>query len=123
VSEPEPPAWTIYAREPERVVAGSGSGADLEGWRHTEPTPWVLGLIVSAFGVAFGAMLMLGLYALIGSFARWAGLVAVFIVGPAIGWTLWDFRFRPVWRWIVWGSLTGLLAGIGSAVALFALGR
>lgn len=123
---PQPPpsgSWRMYVPEPARVVVGSSPDADLEAWRHSEPTPWALGVTVAAVSVAFCAMMLVGIYGLLGGLARWAGLVAVFVLAPALGWTLWEFRYRPVWRWIVWGALTGLLAGVGSAIALFALGH
>lgn len=123
MSDVDPPPWTVYVPESERVVAGSDTRADGLRWRYAEPTPWVLGIIVSAVTVVFGAALLVGVYSLLGSFTRWAGLIGALVVGPAICWALWEYRFRPVWRWIVWGALTGLLAGVGSSIALFALGR
>lgn len=115
------PAWTMYIPEPQRVIAGSADGADLESWRRHEPTPWTLGLLVSAVAVAFCSLVTVGVYSLAESLAHGVGLVAIFVLAPASAWTLWDFRFRPVWRWIVWGALTGLLAGVGSGIALFAM--
>ncbi|MGC4935692.1 DUF2537 domain-containing protein [Gordonia sp. DT30] len=117
------PAWTLYVPESERVIAGSGSGVDLERWRHHEPTPWSLGLLVSAIVMAFCALVTVGVYSLAESLARGVGLLAVVVLASASAWTLWILRFRPVWRWIVWGALSGLLAGVGSAIALFALGQ
>ncbi|MEE4025624.1 DUF2537 domain-containing protein [Gordonia sp. PKS22-38] len=88
-----------------------------------EPTPWVLGLFVTVFHALFATLLLVGVYDLIGGFVTWLGLLAVLVVAGGLGWTLWDLRDRPVWRWIVWGALIGLLAGLGSSVALMALGR
>ncbi|MGW0037726.1 DUF2537 domain-containing protein [Gordonia sp. NPDC003376] len=115
--------WEIYVPQAERVVVGSTPLGDLERWRHAEPTPWSLGVLVTAVSVMFCALTLVGVYTLIGGIVRWAGLVSVLVVALAGSWTLWEFRFRPVWRWPVWGSLTGLLAGLGSAIALFALGQ
>ena len=78
--------------------------------------------MVAAIAVAFFSATTVGIYTLIGGINTWFGLVAVFVLATGLGWTLWDFRFRPVWRWIVWGSLTGLIAGVGSSVALSVLG-
>lgn len=89
----------------------------------SEPTPWVLGLIVTAAFALFATMLLVGVYELIGGLQRWLGVAAVAVVCIGLGWTLWDLRERPVWRWIVWGMLIGLLSGAGSSVALLALGR
>ncbi|MYR06603.1 DUF2537 domain-containing protein [Gordonia sp. SID5947] len=88
-----------------------------------EPTPWVLGLMVSAVCALFATCLLVGVYELIGGVWSWLGLAAVVVVTVGLGWTLWDLRERPVWRWIVWGSVIGLLAGFGSSVALLAMGR
>ncbi|GAA3723519.1 DUF2537 domain-containing protein [Gordonia hankookensis] len=88
-----------------------------------EPTPWVLGLLVSAICALFATCLLVGVYELIGGVLSWLGLAAVVVVTGGLGWTLWDLRERPVWRWIVWGSIIGLLAGFGSTVALLAMGR
>ncbi|GAA1481318.1 DUF2537 domain-containing protein [Gordonia sinesedis] len=89
----------------------------------TEPTPWALGLIVTCASALFAAFLLIGVYGLIGGIKPWLGVLAVVIVAGGIGWTLWDLRDRPVWRWLVWGALVGFLAGIGSSIALLALGR
>ncbi|MAU83950.1 MULTISPECIES: DUF2537 domain-containing protein [Gordonia] len=88
-----------------------------------EPTPWVLGLLVTLISAVFATLLLVGVYELIGSLVTWLGLAAVLVVALGMGWTLWDLRERPVWRWIVWGALIGLLAGLGSSIVLLALGR
>lgn len=88
-----------------------------------EPTPWALGLIVAVASSVFAALLLIGVYGLIGGIRPWLGVLAVFVVAGGIGWTLWDLRDRPVWRWLVWGAMIGFLAGVGSAVALAILGR
>ncbi|MFW0795812.1 DUF2537 domain-containing protein [Gordonia sp. CPCC 205515] len=88
-----------------------------------EPTPWVLGLFVTAVCALFWTFVLVGVYQLIGAAISWLGVLAVAVVCVGLGWTLWDLRDRPVWRWIVWGSVIGLLAGLGSAIALCALGR
>ncbi|MFW0785416.1 DUF2537 domain-containing protein [Gordonia sp. CPCC 206044] len=96
--------------------------ADTDG-HTTEPTPWGLGLIVTTSAALFATFLLVGVYELIGGVLSWLGLIAVLVVCVGLGWTLWDLRERPVWRWVVWGAVIGLLAGFGSSVALFALGR
>lgn len=88
-----------------------------------EPTPWILGITVTAVFAVFTTLIVVGVYSLIGSIARFLGVAAVVVVCAGLGWTLWDLRDRPVWRWIVWGSMIGLLAGFGSSMALLALGR
>lgn len=88
-----------------------------------EPTPWALGLFVTAACALFWTFVLVGVYELIGAALAWLGVLAVAVVCLGLGWTLWDLRDRPVWRWIVWGSVIGLLAGLGSSIALSALGR
>ncbi|MGV9710940.1 DUF2537 domain-containing protein [Gordonia sp. NPDC003424] len=88
-----------------------------------EPTPWALGLFVTAVFALFWTFVLVGVYELIGGVEHWLGVIAAAVVCIGLGWTLWDLRDRPVWRWIVWGSVIGLLAGLGSSIALLALGR
>ena len=88
-----------------------------------EPTPWGYGAIVPVICAVFATLVLLGLYELIAGAQRWLGVLAVVVVAGGLGWTLWELRVRPVWRWIVWGLLLGMLAGFASSVALFAMGR
>ncbi|WP_279105153.1 DUF2537 domain-containing protein, partial [Gordonia paraffinivorans] len=85
--------------------------------------PWGLGSIVAVICALFGAFVLVGIYELIGNIQRFLGLAAVVVVAGGLGWTLWEFRHRRVWRWIVWGLLTGFLAGVASSVALLVIGR
>ncbi|WP_439031966.1 DUF2537 domain-containing protein [Gordonia terrae] len=88
-----------------------------------EPTPWVLGIVVGVVCALFAAFVLVGVYFLIGGVLRFLGIAAVLVVAGGLGWTLWEFRMRPVWRWVVWGLLIGFLAGVSSSIALLALGR
>nr|WP_064571272.1 DUF2537 domain-containing protein [Gordonia sp. LAM0048] len=88
-----------------------------------ESTPWALGIIVGVFSALFAAFVLVGVYQLIGGIFRFLGIAAVLVVAGGLGWTLWEFRARPVWRWVVWGLLLGFLAGVASSIALLALGR
>ncbi|MCR8898539.1 MULTISPECIES: DUF2537 domain-containing protein [Gordonia] len=90
---------------------------------HTEPTPWALGIVVSAVCALFGAFVLVGIYELIGGILKFLGIAAVLVVAGGLGWTLWEFRYRLVWRWIVWGLLIGFLAGVTSSIALLIMGR
>lgn len=98
------------------------------GYGTGEPTPWVTGLFVATTCALYCSLLLVGLSTLVAdilpwSAARWIGVVVTMLVACGLGWTLWAVRDRPVWRWIVWGSLIGFLAGVGSSVALAALNR
>jgi VIT1/CCC1 family predicted Fe2+/Mn2+ transporter len=108
---------------PRRLSAAALASSAADDDRVVEPTPWGLGIIVTIACALFATFLLVGVYELIGGLVPWLGVAAVVVVTVGLGWTLWDLRDRPVWRWIVWGSLIGLLAGSGSAVALLALGR
>ncbi|MXP22691.1 DUF2537 domain-containing protein [Gordonia sp. HNM0687] len=105
------------------LVRGPSADERAVGGPVDEPTPWALGLLVTLVSAVFATLLLVGVYELIGSLVTWLGLAAVFVVSIGLGWTLWDLRDRPVWRWIVWGALIGLLAGLGSSIVLLALGR
>ncbi|CAM2932917.1 DUF2537 domain-containing protein [Prescottella defluvii] len=81
------------------------------------PTPWGTGLLVSAFAalvtlvgvVAFGTSLA-HIHVLL---ALGFNLVAVGGAAP----TVWRWRHRPVWRWVVYGLAAGVV--IGWAALLF----
>lgn len=100
-----------------------GFAAGYPGRSVDEPTPWGLGLVITAASALFATLLLLGVYELIGGVAAWLGVASAGIVCIGLGWTLWELRERPVWRWIVWGFAVGLLAGFGSSIALCVLGR
>lgn len=109
---------------PESVVT---LGDDASGWivddpTAGEPTPWGLGLLVTVACAAFAACVLVGVDQLLGRIVWWLGPIAAAIVAMGVGWPLWDLRERPVWRWIAWGTYIGLLAGVGSAISLHAIG-
>ena len=89
-----------------------------------EPTPWASGLFVATTCAIYCSLLLVGLYTLVADItpwsvaARWIGVAVAVLVAGGLGWTLWPLRDRPVWRWIVWGSMIGFLAGVGSSIAL-----
>lgn len=86
-----------------------------------EPTPWVLGLIVAACAAAASAFVLTGIYALLDRIHPAVGILTVLLVAGGLGWTGWELRDRPVWRWLVWGGLLGLTAGVLASVSLVIL--
>ncbi|WP_245549777.1 DUF2537 domain-containing protein [Gordonia effusa] len=83
-----------------------------------EPTPWVLGLTVAAIMLIFSTGVLVGIFELIDSFSELAAVASVAIVAVGLASTLWELRVKAVWRWIAWGTLLGLLAGLSSAAVL-----
>lgn len=76
-----------------------------------EVTPWVSGLLVSAFAAAFT---LVGVVAFGSALATIHPLLAVgfnlVVVGGAAP-TVWRWRYVPVWRWVVYGVTAGVVTG------------
>ncbi|RVW00823.1 DUF2537 domain-containing protein [Rhodococcus xishaensis] len=76
-----------------------------------EPPPWATGLLVSAFAAIFT---LVGVVAFGVALAKIHPLIAVgfnlVVVGGAAP-TLWRWRHVPVWRWVVYGVIVGVVFG------------
>jgi hypothetical protein len=86
-----------------------------------EPTPWLTGLIVSAF---IAAVVVVAMLALASTLARetssWVALGASVVVTAGIAPSLWLIRRTPILRWAAYGAAGGvLIAWIGVLVIAF----
>ncbi|WP_086662665.1 DUF2537 domain-containing protein [Lentzea kentuckyensis] len=80
-----------------------------------EPTPWGTGLTVSAITAAIVTVTVVSLSLGLGETSRWLALVANVLVVGGLAPSVWLGRRVPVWRWVAYGVVTGVL------VAWFAL--
>ena len=87
-------------------------------WMRGAETPWGTGLTVSAFvaAVTAGAIVVLsvGLTRVNPLLAVGLNLVAVGGLAP----TVWGWRARPVWRWVVLGAGVGVVIGWLTLIAM-----
>lgn len=75
------------------------------------PTPWATGLLVSAFSATVTLVAIVAFGTTLGHIhpllAVGFNLVAVGGAAP----TVWRWRTLPVWRWVVYGVVAGVVSG------------
>jgi Protein of unknown function (DUF2537) len=76
----------------------------------TEPTPWGTGLAVSFITAAIVTVTVVSLSLGLGETSRWLALVANVLVVGGLAPSVWLGRNVPVWRWVAYGVVTGVLA-------------
>ncbi|GHH55117.1 DUF2537 domain-containing protein [Lentzea cavernae] len=74
-----------------------------------EPTPWGTGLTVSVITAAIVAVTVVSLSLGLGETSRWLALVANVLVVGGLAPSVWLGRKVPVWRWVAYGVVTGVL--------------
>ena len=74
-----------------------------------EPTPWGTGLTVSAITAAIVTVTVVSLSLGLGETSRWLALVANVLVVGGLAPSVWLGRRVPVWRWVAYGVVTGVL--------------
>ncbi|NGY59304.1 DUF2537 domain-containing protein [Lentzea sp. NEAU-D13] len=74
-----------------------------------EPTPWGTGLTVSGITAAIVAVTVVSLSLGLGETSRWLALVANILVVGGLAPSVWLGRKVPVWRWVAYGVVTGVL--------------
>jgi hypothetical protein len=95
--EPAKPTRTTTTTEPEPE-------------RHEpEPTPWGTGLTVSFITAAIVTVTVVSLSLGLGETSRWLALVANVLVVGGLAPSVWLGRRVPVWRWVAYGVVTGVL--------------
>ncbi|MCR3747655.1 DUF2537 domain-containing protein [Lentzea californiensis] len=94
VEAPEVPFEAAFTAEPEA---------------EPEPTPWGTGLTVSAITAAIVTVTVVSLSLGLGETSRWLALVANVLVVGGLAPSVWLGRSVPVWRWVAYGVVTGVL--------------
>ncbi|MFD5831549.1 DUF2537 domain-containing protein [Lentzea sp. NPDC060358] len=74
-----------------------------------EPTPWGTGLTVSFITAAIVTVTVVSLSLGLGETSRWLALVANVLVVGGLAPSVWLGRNVPVWRWVAYGVVTGVL--------------
>ncbi|WP_053731795.1 DUF2537 domain-containing protein [Nocardia sp. NRRL S-836] len=74
-----------------------------------EPTPWGTGLTVSFITAAIVTVTVVSLSLGLGETSRWLALVANVLVVGGLAPSVWLGRKVPVWRWVSYGVVTGVL--------------
>ncbi|MFE2750837.1 DUF2537 domain-containing protein [Actinosynnema sp. NPDC059335] len=98
--------------EAEDVGEGVEEGAEPEGDREEprEPTPWGTGLTVSFIVAAVVTFTVYTLSVGLGETSQWLALLANVLVVGGITPSVWLARNVPVWRWVAYGVVAGVLA-------------
>ncbi|MGM1064571.1 DUF2537 domain-containing protein [Saccharothrix sp. Mg75] len=90
---------------------GSGSGTDEpSAGEQPEPTPWATGLTVSLITAAIVTFTVFTLSVGLGETSQWLALLANVLVVGGISPSVWLARRVPVWRWMAYGVVAGVLA-------------
>jgi len=74
-----------------------------------EPTPWGTGLTVSFITAAIVTVTVVSLSLGLGETSHWLALVANVLVVGGLAPSVWLGRRVPVWRWVAYGVVTGVL--------------
>ncbi|WP_330271268.1 DUF2537 domain-containing protein [Lentzea sp. NBC_00516] len=81
----------------------------VEDEQEPEPTPWGTGLTVSVITAAIVTVTVVSLSLGLGETSRWLALVANVLVVGGLAPSVWLGRSVPVWRWVAYGVVTGVL--------------
>ncbi|SDH00999.1 Protein of unknown function [Lentzea fradiae] len=74
-----------------------------------EPTPWGTGLTVTFITAAIVTVTVVSLSLGLGETSRWLALVANVLVVGGLAPSVWLGRNVPVWRWVAYGVVAGVL--------------
>ncbi|ANZ36584.1 hypothetical protein BBK82_11425 [Lentzea guizhouensis] len=91
--------------EVERAAVQTVVGEEQE----VEPTPWGTGLTVSFITAAIVTVTVVSLSLGLGETSRWLALIANVLVVGGLAPSVWLGRKVPVWRWVSYGVVTGVL--------------
>lgn len=98
VDAPEAPAKAAKTAQVQTVVRDE-----------PEPTPWGTGLTVSIITAAIVTVTVVSLSLGLSETSRWLALVANVLVVGGLAPSVWLGRRVPVWRWVAYGVVTGVL--------------
>ena len=76
-----------------------------------EPTPWATGLTVSFFTAVLMGIVVITLSLALGAANRWLPLIANVVIAVGLAPSVWLARRAPVWRWIAFGVVVGIVVG------------
>lgn len=91
-----------------------GDGAEAEAPEPQEETPWGTGLTVSFIVAAVVTFTVYTLSVGLGETSQWLALLANVLVVGGITPSVWLARKVPVWRWVAYGVVAGVLAAWSS---------
>ncbi|NUT49779.1 MAG: DUF2537 domain-containing protein [Saccharothrix sp.] len=91
-------------------VEGGDEVEGAAGEEAAEPTPWATGLTVTVIVAAVVTFTVYTLSVGLGETSQWLALVANALVVGGIAPSVWLARKTPVWRWVAYGVVTGVLA-------------
>lgn len=100
---------SVDAPEEPKPAAHAAHAAAETGGEETEPTPWGTGLTVSFITAAIVTVTVVSLSLGLGETSRWLALVANVLVVGGLAPSVWLGRKVPVWRWVSYGVVTGVL--------------
>ncbi|QNG17687.1 DUF2537 domain-containing protein [Rhodococcus triatomae] len=81
------------------------------------PTPWGTGLLVSLFSTVVVATAAIVFASQLARVSVVLAVVLNVIVGVGVVLTVWHWRTRPTWRWVVYGICAGIPVGWVAALA------
>lgn len=115
VEQPEEPAANNSTAEPaeeptEEPAEESAAGPGRAEQGPAEPTPWGTGLTVTVFTAAVVTFTVVTLSLGLGETSGWLALIANVLVVGGIAPSVWLARGVPVWRWVAYGVIAGVLA-------------
>ncbi|HEX7307791.1 DUF2537 domain-containing protein [Lentzea sp.] len=89
--------------------ASAGPEPEVLSEEEPEPTPWGTGLTVSLITAAIVTVTVVSLSLGLGETSRWLALVANVLVVGGLAPSVWLGRRVPVWRWVAYGVVAGVL--------------
>lgn len=75
-----------------------------------EPTPWATGLTVSFVTAILIMIVVVTLSLALGAANRWLPLIANVVIALGLAPSVWLARRAPVWRWVAFGVVGGIVA-------------
>jgi hypothetical protein len=77
--------------------------------RRAKRTPWGTGLTVSAFAALVVVFAVIALSSALGAASDWLAAAANVIIALGLAPSIWLARNAPVWRWVVYGVVAGMI--------------
>lgn len=74
-----------------------------------EPAPWATGLTVTAIVAGIVTIALINLSQALAINGRWLVVLGNLLVAAGLAPSLWLGRATPIWRWVVYGVVAGIL--------------